>query len=178
VRIGLVRHFKVKHAYPKGGRISAKEISDWFRVYDQADIEIMNADLGGIQWEHCYASDMPRASRTAEIIYDGGITPMKELRELPPPQFRTGAKLPFIAWAVLIRVSWLFNRQTREDIRMAKIRINKVLDQIAKEKEQDVLIVSHAALMLYMRKELLKRGFSGPKFQVAENGKLYVFRNE
>jgi len=178
VRIGLIRHFKVKQAYPAGVRISAQEISDWFRVYDQTDIEVGESDLGGIPWKHCYASDMPRALRTAQIIYNGHITPLKELRELPPPQFRTAAKLPFIAWAVLIRMSWLFNRQTREDIRMAKIRINQVLDQIIKEKEQDVLIVSHAALMLYMRKELLKRGYSGPKFQVAENGKLYVYGNE
>ncbi|WP_269082515.1 hypothetical protein [Aneurinibacillus tyrosinisolvens] len=38
-----------------------------------------------------------------------------------------------------------------------------------------MLIVSHAALMMFMEKELLKRGFTGPKVKTAENGKLYLF---
>jgi len=38
----------------------------------------------------------------------------------------------------------------------------------------DTLVVSHAGVMLYLRKELLRRGFRGPSFRLAEPGRLYV----
>jgi hypothetical protein len=40
------------------------------------------------------------------------------------------------------------------------------------------LIVSHAGMMFYLRKELLRRGFYGPKFGIADNGRLYVFERK
>ncbi|MFC5403227.1 histidine phosphatase family protein [Cohnella soli] len=175
MKIGLVRHFKVKQAYPFGRSLSACEVDQWFRDYDEADIEEGSTDLGGIEWDCCYASDLPRAIRTAEKIHVGPIYQMAELREIPAPTFETKFKLSFVWWALLIRMSWLINRQTRQDIRHAKARINKVLDQAIAQKEGNVLIVSHAALMKFLRKELLNRGFKGPGFGHAKNGMLYVF---
>lgn len=40
---------------------------------------------------------------------------------------------------------------------------------------EDVLIVGHAAFMLFMRKELVNRGFRGPALRTIANGRLYVF---
>jgi broad specificity phosphatase PhoE len=54
-------------------------------------------------------------------------------------------------------------------------RIQAVMDEILSQSEEDVLIVSHGALMMFMRKELLKRGFKGPRLKTPENGKLYIF---
>ncbi len=174
MKVGLVRHFKVKQAYPSG-RVSAREVEQWFRKYDEADIEEGQADLGGIEWSRCYSSDMTRAVRTAEIIYGPDIRPMPELREIPAPTFKTNRKFPLLVWAILIRLSWLFHTPTRQDILAAKVRIGEFLDQALARNDGNVLIVSHGALMKYIRKELIARGYRGPSFGVAKNGKLYTF---
>lgn len=174
MKVGLVRHFKVKQAYPSG-RVSARDVEQWFREYDEADIEEGQTDLGGIEWSRCYSSDMARAVRTAEIIYGPDIQKMPELREIPAPSFTTSRKFPLLVWALLIRLSWLFHARTRQDIQAAKARIGEFLDQALSRNEGNVLIVSHGALMKYMRKELIARGYRGPSFGVAKNGKLYTF---
>lgn len=177
MRVGLVRHFKVKQAYPSG-RVSARDVEQWFRNYDEADIEEGQTDLGGIEWGRCYSSDMTRAIRTAEIIYGSDIQKMPELREIPAPTFTTNWKLPLIGWALLIRLSWLFHARTRQDIHAAKARIGEFLDQALSRDDDNVLIVSHGALMKYLRKELIVRGYRGPNFGHPKNGKLYAFEKK
>ena len=177
MKVGLVRHFKVKQAYPTG-RISAREVEHWCRRYDESDIEEGQTDLGGIAWSRCYSSDMPRAIRTAERIYGTDIHKMPELREIPAPTFTTKWKLPLLGWALLIRMSWLFHAPTRHNIKDAKARINKALDEALARNDDNVLIVSHGALMKYLRKELRVRGFRGPNFGLAMNGKLYAFEKQ
>ncbi|MBO9597581.1 MAG: histidine phosphatase family protein [Cohnella sp.] len=174
MRVGLVRHFKVKQAYPSG-RVGARDVEQWFRKYDEADIEEGQADLGGIEWTRCYSSDMTRAIRTAEMIYGPDIRKMSELREIPAPTFTTNRKFPLVVWAILIRLSWLFHARTRQDIEAAKARVGKFLDMALSGNDDNVLIVSHGALMKYLRKELIARGYRGPNFGVAKNGKLYTF---
>jgi broad specificity phosphatase PhoE len=39
----------------------------------------------------------------------------------------------------------------------------------------DTLVVSHAGVMMFLRRELLRRGFTGPAFRLPENGRLYLF---
>jgi broad specificity phosphatase PhoE len=175
MKIGLVRHFKVAHDFPSGKYVTADFMAQWFKDYDAADIIYGETLLDDVEWKACYCSDMSRAVKTAERIYPGRVIQMEELREIPSPSLKGTMKLPFILWAMWIRSAALINRQTRADIRMAEIRIKKALDEILAKGEGDILIVSHAALMMYMRKELIRRGFAGPKFKIASNGKLYVF---
>jgi len=177
MKIGLIRHYKVNYPYPLRKRLSSHEVAEWFAAYDEADIEAGVTDLQGVTWERCWTSDLPRAKRTAQLVYSGELESLEELREIPVPQFRTRIRLPFLCWGILIRLSWLIHRRTREDIRSAQELIRAVLDRILSGSGGPILIVSHAALMKYMRKELLRRGFRGPKFGYAENGKLYVFEN-
>jgi hypothetical protein len=40
---------------------------------------------------------------------------------------------------------------------------------------EDVLLVSHAGMMLFLSQELKRRGFQGPKLGVAEHARVYVF---
>ncbi|QRG70258.1 histidine phosphatase family protein [Brevibacillus choshinensis] len=176
MKIGLVRHFKVKQEFPKGV-LSGRELREWFEAYDLAEIEKGETDLHNIEWDHCFASEMPRAMQTAQNIFKGPIRMMAELVEVPAPVFGENMKLPFMIWGILIRLSWIFNKKTRSDIEQAKGRIHRVLDEVIALEEGNVLIVSHSALMMFMRKELLKRGFRGPSFKHADNGKLYVFEN-
>ncbi|WP_063915596.1 histidine phosphatase family protein [Paenibacillus elgii] len=178
MKVGLVRHYKVKKDYPSQFLISARELDQWFAEYDESDIELGRTDLGGIEWNRCYASDMSRAVHTAEHIYEGEITQWKMLREVPPPSFRTKVRLPLMVWAILIKTSWFTApRSMPESMADIRKRADAVLDEIFRQDDGNVLIVSHAALMMTMRKALLARGFRGPKFGTPENGKLYLFEN-
>jgi broad specificity phosphatase PhoE len=177
MRVGLVRHFKVKKKSPDKAFITQTELTQWFDEYDVSDIEDGTIDFGAIEWGTCFASDMPRAVKTAEKIYSRKIIELKELREIPAyPIFKRNIKLPFLLWAVLTRLAWLINHKSQlESISDVKKRIEDVLDEILVQSGQDVLIVSHGALMIYIRKALLQRGFKGPKFTTPANGKLYLF---
>ncbi|ASS74256.1 phosphoglycerate mutase [Tumebacillus algifaecis] len=176
MKIGLVRHFRVKKEYPTQ-LVTPSEVTKWLDEYEFTDIDPAPADLGGIDWGHCYASDLPRAAQTAEIIYDGPITKLAGLREVRPnPVTTRNIKLPFMMWGLLVRVAWLLNHKSQPELRTEiEARLAGVLDHIIEQGDEDVLIVSHAACMMFMQKELRKRGFSGPKLGTPQNGKLYVF---
>lgn len=53
-------------------------------------------------------------------------------------------------------------------------RVRQVADLI-ESPGGDILLVSHAGMMVYLRAELLRRGFQGLKFHMADHGRLYVF---
>ncbi len=42
-------------------------------------------------------------------------------------------------------------------------------------RKENVLVVSHAGMMMYLSKELARRGFVGPKVRMPENARLYVY---
>ncbi|MBP1157004.1 MULTISPECIES: histidine phosphatase family protein [unclassified Paenibacillus] len=175
MKIGLVRHFKVKKDYPANRLVSTDEVMQWFKEYDEAQVEKGQTDLAGIEWSRCFSSDLSRALFTAKTIYDGQVDSFPELREIPAPRFKLRMKLPFLWWAILIRVSWIANRQTRLDLKHAETRVKLFLDEVVFQSQENVLIVSHAGLMMSMRKELMRRGFHGPRYKIPDNGKLYVF---
>lgn len=176
MKIGLVRHFRVKKDFPTK-LVTPSEVTQWLDEYEHTDVEIATTDLGGIDWKRCFASDLPRAAKTAETIYDGPITQLQELREVRPlPITNRNIKLPFMLWGALVRVAWMLNHKSQpEPPKEIAERLAAVLDNILAQGEEDVLIVSHAACMMFMQKELRKRGFQGPKLGTPENGKLYVF---
>lgn len=179
MKIGLIRHFRVMKDYPKDKWFyTANEVSQWFAQYDLAEIEYSDPQIDISEWNVCYASTMSRALKTAKHLYQGEIIELDELREISAPVYKRKMRLPFIGWALLIRFSYYFNKQTKIDIKDAQDKIRKVIDDIMASGQEDVLIVSHAALMVYMRKELVKRGFSGPKFNIPSNGELYVFETK
>lgn len=178
MKIGLVRHFKVKQGLPEKRWLTARELTEWFQQYDESDVEYQETDLGGIEWSRCFASDMPRAVKTAKSIYGGEITLMSELREVPHPVFSqiSQRKLPFLLWAILTRAAWKLNRDCfTESKPQVRARIEAVLDGIERQNHGNVLIVGHAALFMEMRNTLLSRGFAGPKLGTPANGKLYLF---
>jgi broad specificity phosphatase PhoE len=176
MKVGLVRHFKVKRGYPNKF-VNSYELMKWVDEYDASDVEENEIDLCNIEWENCYASDLYRAEITAKKAFDGEITYLKELREISlSPFFQSKLRLPLVIHLLFIRIAWLLNHKSQpESKREVTNRINRLLDTILHH-EEDVLIVGHGGIMMFMRKELLKRGFSGPKFgKTPENGKVYIF---
>ncbi|MEK8128067.1 histidine phosphatase family protein [Paenibacillus filicis] len=178
MRIGLVRHYKVKHSFPKAGFLSPDELTAWFQAYDASDVEMVRTELKGIEWSRCYASNMDRAVKSAKHLYPGPIKVTERLREVAYPDFGHISKrrLHIVAWVLLVRLAWYFSPRVYPEGRAeVRKRAASVLDEIIAQGDGDVLIVSHAALMMELRKELLRRGYSGPRFGTATNGKLYVF---
>jgi broad specificity phosphatase PhoE len=180
MKIGLVRHFKVKRGYPTQKWITPGEFTQWMEEYEASEVEDAEVDLGGVSWQKCYVSTIRRAEYTAETIYDGELIKTDALREVPIyPLFKRNIKLPMILYPILIRIAWYFNHKSQLEPRTdVEKRIAKIVDRILDESEDNALVVSHGGVMMFMRKELLRRGFKGPKLGKLENGKLFVFERE
>ena len=48
-------------------------------------------------------------------------------------------------------------------------------DEILSHGDESILVVSHAMVMIQMRRELLRRGFRGPSFGIPAHGVLHLF---
>ncbi|CAG9621595.1 histidine phosphatase family protein [Sutcliffiella rhizosphaerae] len=175
MKVGLIRHFKVERGYPDK-MVSSNELLSWIKEYDDSPVELKEIDLKEIDWKRCYSSDLPRAVITAENVFEGEVQKMKELREITlAPILPQHVKLPLKLHFLFIRLAWMINH-TSQPVSKRELRdtINVVLDKILNANE-NILIVSHGGIMMFLRKELLRRGFTGPKFNIANNGELYVF---
>lgn len=173
MKIGLVRHFKVKHQAPKKILLTASEVIEWFAGYDLADVEPQTVDLKNTTWERCLSSPLPRALTTAKTIFDGEIEIINELKELAVfPLLNTNLKLPFIIWAVVIRIKSSSKNDTLKKFRNT---IKVFVDELLLQEEKQTLVVSHGFVMIYLQKELKTRGFKGKGFGSPANAKVYLF---
>lgn len=175
MRVGLLRHFPVSEPLPRGW-MTAAQLHAWRQRYDKADAHPTDVALDAAEWPRCYSSDMARAYFTARTLYAGEIVQTPLLREADIAQFQTGRLLlPVPIWRSVLRFAWMTGhrsqRAARDDFRS---RVQAVADLIECA-ESDALLVSHAGMMAYLRAELVRRGFRGPRFRVAEHARMYVF---
>ena len=161
--------------WPRGWRTSA-ELHAWRLRYDAAEISPLPVEDESARWARCYASDLSRAQTTARVMYRGEIITHSGLREAEFAPFATGdLRLPVWVWRSLIRLAWMSGHASQRPLRDEFFsRVRSVVDLIESQQE-DLLIVSHAGMMFYLRKELLRRGFRGPGFKIAGHARLYVF---
>lgn len=176
MRIGLVRHFKVKQAYPGKFLLTKSEVIKWFDGYESAEVESKEVDLYGINWKHCYASPLNRAVKTAGRIYDGETIQISELKELDILHLLTNRiRLPFMIWGILVRIKSLkSNTETNE----FKNKIAAFVDELVLKNDTDILIVSHWFVMQVLQKELIKKGFKGNNFRSPDYGTVYIFEKQ
>ncbi len=173
MKVGLIRHFKVKIKMPEKKLVTPDDVYLWFDEYDKAEVEDGEIDLCGVEWNKCFSSDLPRAVKTAEKICGENLIMMKELRELQLDLLtEKRIRLPFTLWAAIFRIKTFISRELMADF---KKQIAKAVDHILVQNEENVLVVSHSFAMIYLRKELVNRGFAGPSVNNPVNGKLYVF---
>jgi broad specificity phosphatase PhoE len=175
VHIGLIRHFPVTEDWPSGWRTSA-DLQAWRERYDLAAAIVGEFDVGDVSWTVCLSSDLPRAMETARAAFHGPIESTPLLREVELAPFQTGKlRLPIPAWKWLFRLAWMTGHKSqragRDDFRQ---RVNAVADRLENCK-QDTLVVSHAGMMAYLSRELLRHGFVGPKLRVAKHATVYVY---
>jgi broad specificity phosphatase PhoE len=155
------------------------QLHEWRQRYDSSEVTPGTIHTGAINWQKCFCSDLKRAYTTAQAAYTGEITQTPLLREIEVQPFRTGQlSLPIWVWRWMVRMAWLAShesqRTARDDFRQRVQAIANMLDA----EPGDTLVVSHAGMMMYLRKELMRRGFRGPKFGVAEHARLYVYERE
>jgi len=178
MKIGVVRHYKVADNTTNYW-MSSKEFSQWVDHYNQASIE-GNTTVAASNWDCCYSSDMDRAVKTAEQLFNGEAVITSLLREIDiNPLFQTNVKLHRSMWLLLGRLGWMFNHFSQENRRATTIRANAVIDVIEQSNaNQNVLIVTHGAFMIVLRKVLVQRGYRGDSFYKPKNGKIYIYEKD
>jgi Fructose-2,6-bisphosphatase len=176
MNIGLVRHFKVNCNTKIF--MTSYDFEEWVRQYDNSDIIENEIDFGNIKWQKCFSSDLYRAVRTAETIFEGEILKTNLLREVCiSPIFKSSIKLPYIFWCISGRIAWLFKHKSQmETIEGTKERVKELLDTIENEAHMNILIVCHGFFMKTLQKELKKRGFYGESIKRPQNGTLYLYK--
>ena len=175
MRIGLLRHFPVDQAFPDGWRTSA-DLQEWREAYDLAAVSIGSCDMGGVVWQACISSDLPRASATASAVFHGEVVHTALLREPQFAQFKTGnLRLPVWVWRWLLRLSWMTGHRSQRACRDEfRRRVLVMADQLSAT-DRDILVVSHAGMMAYLSAELRRRGFVGPTLGIARHAKTYIY---
>ena len=175
MRIGLLRHFPVDHKLPSGWK-TASDLHVWRQEYDTAQTLAGEFDLGGVVWQACLASDLPRAGITARTVYQGEISQTDLLREAQFALFRTGSlRLPVWVWQWLLRLAWITGHRSQRGCRDEFLRRVLAVAERLSAVNQDTLVVSHAGTMVYLSKELLRRGFAGPKLRLAKHATVYIY---
>lgn len=176
MRIGLLRHFPVTEQFPKGWKTAA-DLQAWIARYDVAEATIGEFDLGGVEWQACVASDMPRTRATASAVYRGEISHTELLREAQLQPFQTGdLRLPVWVWKWMLRLSWMTGHRSQRDCRDEfRRRVVAAADHLT-SLNQDTLVVSHAGMMAYLSAELRRRGFAGPKLRIAKHARVYIYK--
>ena len=178
MRIGLLRHFKVNCPHAK--MMTSSEFREWSEKYEVSKVIKKKVDMYDIEWDICYASDLPRAITTAKEVYSGNLKIDKLLREVDNAPFINTDKirLPFEVWHVCGRLAWFFKSKSQPETRIqTKKRIKDFLDRIDWSKD-NVLIVFHGFMLYNFQKELRKRGFLGEKLKLVKNGVLYEYLRE
>lgn len=173
MKIGLVRHFKVKHKFPERMLLTAAEVLQWLEAYEAAEVAPKTVDLCGVEWKRCISSPLHRAAKTANTIFAGEITQSDDLKEFDIlPFLNSTLRLPFILWAIVIRIKFSTSGPLTSPFRR---KISAFTDELLARHDHDVLVVSHGFVMMCLQKELVRRGFRGNTFGTPENGKVYVF---
>lgn len=175
MRIGLLRHFKVNCPHKKF--MTSEEFREWSEKYEISKVIKKKVEMYGIEWDICYASDLPRAMATAQEVYSGNVMIDILLREVDNAPFihTERIKLPFEVWHICGRLAWYFKSKSQpETIVGTRKRINEFLDRIDWTQE-NILIVFHGFMLYNFQKELHKRGFTGKKARIVKNGVLYEY---
>ena len=177
MRIGLIRHFAVEQPFLKG-TVKQSAVLQWFEAYNRAPL-VQTTVSNPFDWERCYASELPRAIKTAALVFEGTIETTSLLNEpFPSPLFLRDIRLPFPLWGLLLRSAIVWNHRSQQDRRaVLEKKIHRFLDQVLQE-EKDTLVVSHAFTMEILSRHLRKAGFRGPQLAQPANGVLYVYERK
>jgi len=175
MRIGLFRHFPVLEPIPSGWR-NAAELDTWRNRYDASETRPGPFNLGGIHWQACVASDLPRAAFTARSVFNGPIELTPLLREAEFATLGSGnLRLPVRAWIWWLQLAWAIGHPSQRACRDAfRHRVRHMTDRFLAT-DRDTLVVCHAGTIIHLAKALRRHGYSGPRFTLPRHAHAYVF---
>lgn len=174
MRVGLVRHFPVAEPWPNGW-VTSDDLRRWRERYEAAESIPGPIDVSTIAWQRCFSSDLKRAHVTARAAFAGTIIATRLLREVDVPALPTGRlRLPVWGWRLLLRLAWFSGHNSQRAARDEFLQPIEACADLLEQEPMNTLVVSHGGVMFFLRKELLRRGFTGPKFGLAEPARLYV----
>lgn len=174
MKIGIVRHFKVDYRPKK--LMNSNDFKEYVINYDSAAVIYNKPNINSAEWDKCYSSDLTRAIKTAESIYDKKLQMTELLREVEMyPMWESELKMPSVIWSILSRLAWKTNHKSQlETINDTKKRVKVFLQQLDMNKSESILIVSHGFFLLTLVKELKMLGFKGNIPKKIKNGHLYT----
>lgn len=176
MKIGLIRHFKVKLKYPWKLLLTYDEVYNWYVKYNSAEVDVKNVALNSGNWKKCYVSPLYRAQVTVKSVYKGDFTVIEALKELDVlPVLKGSRRKPFLIWGLMLKI-----HSTRKNFITEKFEagLSAFLDEILIVDKCDVLLVCHGFVMTYIQQELRKKGFKGNGFWVPAYGKVYIYEND
>lgn len=168
LRIFLIRH--ARPLVPDQGWFSASTARTYINDYDAAAVEAFVLQHESIPYQHItkvYCSSLIRSQLTAKAIFGEQVTLVAspEFREFerkiaPLPWLR----LPIKFWLVLARVLWFlgFNKRGIESFKQARQRARRCALLLAQDAQtnQNTILVAHGLLNHFIRRELLKLGWT------------------
>ena len=176
MKIGLLRHFKVKLKFPGKLLVSYDEVFKWYENYGTAEVEVKDVDLCGVDWKKCYSSPLYRAAITTGSVYKKEVTVIDDLKELDAlPLLNKKSRMPFLLWGLMLKIK---STQKNDITNEFESKISDFLNDMLKNNSDDVLIISHGFVMTFIQKELKKKGFKGDNFFVPAYGKVYLYEKK
>ncbi len=171
MEIVLLRHGKP--AIADGRKLSSSQFGAWVAEYDLAGIDLalpptrrVLETAAGCDFVIC--SHLPRSIESAQAL-DVDCADINDslFREFEMPFANlTTPRFSAATWSVFYRLLWLAGFcANAESYSQAKQRGLACVEQLLgyANKHQRILFVGHGALLWFICKQLLSRGWSGPK---------------
>ncbi len=171
MEIVLLRHGKP--AIAEGGKLSSSQFGVWVAEYNQAGIDLALPPTTQVrekaaECDFVICSHLPRSIESAQALDIDCLDINDSLfREFEMPFVNlTTPRLSPATWSALYRLIWLAGFSANaESYRQAKQRGIACVERLLEyaNSHQRVLFVGHGVLLWFICKQLLLRGWSGPK---------------
>jgi broad specificity phosphatase PhoE len=178
-----------RHGRPKLGQwswITARQLSAWIRAYDEGGVRLeevpqqIRAKAVLCGW--IASSPLLRSVQSAQVLAPSRkINPEEPFREAGLPQALWAfPRLPVSVWTVLFRAAWFLGYSANsESLSVARCRARSAairLIELAQE-HQSVFVVGHGIMTALIAKELLEKGWMGPKRPAHGYWEFSVYRS-
>lgn len=182
MRIVLARHGKPD--LPHGVWISPRQMKDWIRTYDQANVlveDLPNSTLkiasnSGV----IVSSALLRSKQSAQALGQNEMFWVENIfREVDLPHTHwIFPMLPPLTWSAVFRVAWFFGFSTDvESLPQAKVRACRAADRLVELAQENgsVFHVGHGIMTMLIARQLLRLGWSGPKCPINRYWRFSVY---
>jgi broad specificity phosphatase PhoE len=169
----------VRHGRPTalvGTLISGRDLGTWLAGFNQAGLAEAAAPPLRLQElvkaaGFVLASDVVRSIESAKLLPSGSVRIDPDLREaVLPSSMGVAIRLPAAAWVVIARMAWWLNWcRSEEPIAAARARARRAADRLCALASQHgtVAVIGHGVFNRFIARQLLARGWRGPRIMAS-----------